>query len=53
LSKNATGDQTDIEVKISDEIFNCKGLIVKELNWLEVFSHEKWSSAKIPAFTTG
>ena len=53
LSKNATGDQTDVEVKIADEIFYCKGLIVKEKNWLEVFPHEKWNSAKIPAFTAG
>jgi DNA topoisomerase-3 len=34
LSKNAIGDQTDVEVKIADEIFNCKGLIVKQQNWL-------------------
>lgn len=53
MSKNATGDQTEIEVDIAAETFTCTGLIVTATNWLDVFPFEKWQGSKIPKFTEG
>jgi len=53
MSKNATGDQTEIEVDIAAETFTCMGLTVTATNWLDVFPFEKWQGSKIPKFTEG
>lgn len=53
MAKNATGDQTEIEVDIAAETFTCMGLTVTATNWLDVFPFEKWQGSKIPKFTEG
>jgi len=32
------------------EEFHCKGIIVEQMNWLEVFHYEKWSETVLPKF---
>jgi len=33
------------------EEFSCTGIIVEELNYLEVFHYEKWSDKELPSLT--
>jgi DNA topoisomerase III len=42
VSKDAKGNETLIKVDVGGEEFNCQGVIVEELNWLEIFKYEKW-----------
>lgn len=35
------------------EYFTCTGIIVEQMNWLEVFTFEKWSDCVLPTFTEG
>jgi hypothetical protein len=32
-------------------LFTCQGIIVEQLNWLEIFTFEKWSDTLLPKFT--
>ena len=49
-SPDAKGSSTKVELEIAEEIFYVEGLKVIELNWLEIFTFEKWysSSFNIP-----
>lgn len=42
ISKDAIGSETTIKAEIGEEIFTCTGIIVEELNWLEVFKYDQW-----------
>jgi DNA topoisomerase-3 len=33
------------------EEFSCTGVIVEQLNYLEVFHYEKWSDKELPSFS--
>ena len=48
ISKDAVGAETKIDVLIGTEQFSTKGLIIEELNWLEVFPYEKWNDSYLP-----
>jgi DNA topoisomerase III len=50
ISKDAVGMKTTIEAQIDDEIFSATGIIVEELNWLEVYPYEKWTDWYLPEF---
>jgi DNA topoisomerase-3 len=50
ISKDATGAETTITVTMGGEEFHCKGIIIDQLNWLEVFHYEKWSETVLPKF---
>lgn len=38
---------------MAGEIFSTKGVIVKELNYLEVYKYEKWSENQLPPLREG
>lgn len=40
VSRDATGVETKLECQIGNEIFDCQGLRVTELNFLEVYDYE-------------
>ena len=50
VSKDAVGKKTVIEWKIKDEIFTANGVTVEHLNYLEIYTYEKWSDCYIPEF---
>ena len=52
-SKDAVGAETAIVVDIAEETFTCKGLMIKERNYLEVYTYDKWSDKNIPVFVMG
>ncbi len=49
-SKDAKGDETNVEIQIRNEFFHTTGLIVREYNYLEVYTYDKWNDNNIPAF---
>jgi DNA topoisomerase-3 len=49
ISKDAIGSETKVEVEMGGEYFTTKGLIIEELNWLEVFPYEKWTDSYLPS----
>ena len=53
ISKDAVGSETRIEALVGSEKFSAKGLIIEEMNWLEVFPYEKWSDSYLPPFQRG
>jgi DNA topoisomerase-3 len=48
--KNATGQETTVEVKMGTEYFDAKGLVIRERNYLEVYIYDKWTGNEIPEF---
>jgi DNA topoisomerase-3 len=42
-----------VEAEIADEVFVSKGLMIKERNYLEIYTYDKWSDKTIPVFATG
>ncbi|KAG7863699.1 hypothetical protein KL919_001014 [Ogataea angusta] len=54
-SKDATGLRTSLALKWGTETFTTSGLIVKELNYLEVYIYNSWESSKskIPEVQAG
>ncbi len=53
ISKDAIGNETKVDVSLGAEIFTAKGLIIEEMNWLEVFHYEKWSDTVLPQINKG
>ncbi|ORE01535.1 DNA topoisomerase [Rhizopus microsporus var. microsporus] len=51
--KNAIGFETSVEVKMDDEYFDAKGLVILERNYLEVYIYDKWTGNVIPEFQEG
>lgn len=35
------------------EKFHTRGLIIEQLNWLEVYPYESWSDSYLPPFNKG
>ncbi|OJJ51342.1 hypothetical protein ASPZODRAFT_21821 [Penicilliopsis zonata CBS 506.65] len=53
-SEDAKGKTTEVEIQYGEEMFQAKGLIVLEKNYLEVYVYEKWeSSQQLPVFQLG
>lgn len=52
-SKDARGFETTIRIEISMEFFHAKGLMIKELNWLEVYPYERWTGSVVPEYNVG
>jgi DNA topoisomerase-3 len=50
---DAIGAETSVTADIAGEVFTCKGTMVKQKNWLEVFKYETWSNSTIPVFVQG
>ena len=51
--KNAVGHETSVRIQILEEFFNANGLIIKEKNYLEIFTYEKWTNKAIDEFKLG
>jgi DNA topoisomerase-3 len=52
-SKDAVGDQTNVSVSIGNESFSATGLVIRQLNFLNVYKYEKWSGSILPPFVQG
>lgn len=52
-SNNAFGDESTVVVKMGDERFVASGVIVKELNYLEIYKYASWKSKHLPEFSVG
>ena len=53
MAKDAIGNETTINVEMGGEHFLVKGLIVEELNFLEVYTFEQWADKFVPVFQEG
>ncbi|KAI9290157.1 DNA topoisomerase [Umbelopsis sp. AD052] len=49
-SKDAKGSETVVEIDIAEEMFDTKGLVVLERNYLDIYTYDKWSASQIPNF---
>ena len=52
-SDDAMGLETIITVEVGDEEFTCRGLMIKRMNWLQIFKFIKWSDRVVPNLTVG
>lgn len=52
-SKDALGAETTVIGQMGTETFICRGLMVLERNYLEIFTDEKWSDKQIPLLEEG
>ena len=47
------GSETVIEFDINGETFTAKGLMVEQLNYLEVYPYDRWTDKTLPVFQEG
>ena len=58
-SHDAIGDKTTIEIQIPPtpcdmgEIFSANGLMVKQRNYLDVYTYDRWTGKKVPTLQVG
>ncbi|XP_058013466.1 DNA topoisomerase 3-alpha isoform X2 [Ahaetulla prasina] len=52
-SEDAKGQETTVEIQISNERFVAHGLMVLARNYLEVYPYERWSDKVIPLYEEG
>ena len=52
-SRAAVGAETVVSVEIGPERFECRGLMIRALNYLDVYIYERWSDHSIPVFELG
>jgi DNA topoisomerase III len=52
-SDDAIGYETTVTINIFEEIFTCKGLMIKSKNYLEIYIYENWNAKTIPYFEKG
>lgn len=51
-SQDAKGMASEVEIAYGDEVFNARGVIVLERNYLDVYPYENWTgSTELPRFT--
>lgn len=53
VSKDAVGSETTVKANIANEEFSATGVVVYELNYLEVYIYEKWSGKEIHDYEEG
>lgn len=53
VSRDATGSETIINVRLADEEFTASGLCIHERNYLEVYIYEKWNSKEVHPYQIG
>lgn len=51
VSKDAVGLESQVALDINGEQFHTTGLIILELNYLEVYTYFKWNAKNIPQFS--
>lgn len=47
---DALGEETRVEIELAGECFHTTGLVVLALNYLEIFTYEKWDNKWMPGF---
>ncbi|EKX73240.1 DNA topoisomerase III, putative [Theileria equi strain WA] len=52
-SKAAVGDESMIFLDVSGEGFHTKGMVIREYNWLDIYTYEKWEGRIVPNFSQG
>jgi len=52
-SRDAIGHETTVKLDLAGEVFTANGLMILEYNFLDVYTYEKWSGRKIPAYYEG
>ncbi|CAK4126993.1 unnamed protein product [Aphanomyces euteiches] len=52
-SMDARGNQTQVTMKIADEIFSASGLMITARNYLDIYKYEKWAASVIPVYEKG
>ncbi|GAA5894632.1 hypothetical protein JCM5296_002915 [Sporobolomyces johnsonii] len=52
-SRNAKGMETTVEIEIAGECFGAKGLVIRERNYLDVYTYDKWTGNHLPDFQPG
>ncbi|KAI1724598.1 DNA topoisomerase domain-containing protein [Ditylenchus destructor] len=50
VSRNATGQETKVQVNIADELFNCTGLRIEDFGYLKVYKYDKWTDKTLPDY---
>lgn len=50
VSKDAVGNETTISIVMNGEEFTATGLVIFELNYLEVYTYFKWNAKEVPQF---
>lgn len=53
VSSDAVGFETEVTIDINGEEFKTTGLIIHELNYLEVYVYFKWNAKEIPPYLQG
>ena len=53
LSPDAKGQETTIRVKMGEEYFRTKGLIIEDKGYLEIYTFDYWSNSYVPNFIEG
>ena len=53
LSPDAKGQETTIRVKMGDEFFKTKGLIIEDKGYLEIYTFDYWTNSYVPNFVEG
>jgi len=53
LSQDAKGNETTVEIKITEEKFSANGLVILERNYLDVYPYDYWKAKTLPAYHQG
>ena len=53
VSPDARGQETTIIIKMGDEYFKTKGLIIEDKGYLEIYPFDYWSNSYVPNFLEG
>ena len=53
ISPDAKGQETLIRVKMGDEYFKTKGLIIVDKGYLEIYPFDYWNNSYVPNFIEG
>ncbi|UKJ88676.2 DNA topoisomerase III [Theileria orientalis] len=49
-SKASIGDESIVILDVSGELFDLKGLVIHERNWLDIYTYSTWEGKVIPNF---
>ncbi|XXQ37882.1 DNA topoisomerase [Plasmodiophora brassicae] len=52
-SWDAQGDTTQVDVELGEEQFECKGLQIRDLAYMHVYTYETWTGNVIPTMADG
>ncbi|RIA93631.1 DNA topoisomerase [Glomus cerebriforme] len=49
-SDDAKGNETTVKIRIKEEYFTAKGLVILENNYLDVYPYDRWNDKNLPNF---